>query len=279
MTCSHEHRAFDPTLSSEEFAMRSNHVKLKVQSGKRSIGTFMFEFSTTGIGRLAAQAGAEFSIFDMEHTGWSIETIRLLIATTCSTEMIPLVRIPATEYHFIARVLDMGAMGIMVPMVEDSVQAATIVASAKYPPLGRRGAAFTVAHDGYSGGDIVEKMRTANSETLLIAQIETAAGVRHVDEIAAVEGIDVLWIGHFDLSNSLGIPGQFDHPLFQDAVTHVLDACRRRGKVPGFLAGDIAGGKKLLEQGFRMLAYGGDLWLYQTALREGVIALQNYHSL
>src|SRR5580704_7169301 len=122
--------------------MRPNYVKRKVQNGGRSIGTFLFEFDTTGIGRIAAQAGAEFAVFDMEHTGWSVETIRMLLASTRSTEMIPLVRIPATEYHFIARVLDMGAMGIMMPMVESAAQAATMVASAKYPPLGRRGAAL-----------------------------------------------------------------------------------------------------------------------------------------
>jgi 2-keto-3-deoxy-L-rhamnonate aldolase RhmA len=256
--------------------MRPNTVKRNVQAGKRSFGTFMFEFDTTGIGRLAAQAGAEFAIFDMEHTGWSLETIRMLIATTRSTDLIPLVRIPATEYHFIARVLDVGAMGIMAPMVESAAQAATLVNSAKYPPVGRRGAAFTVAHDDYAGGDIVEKMRSANAETLLIAQIETAAGLRNVEEIAAIEGIDVLWIGHFDLSNSLGIPGQFDHPLFQEGVTQVLDACRRHGKVPGFLAGDVAAGQQLLDQGFRMLAYGGDLWLYQNALRTGITALREH---
>ncbi len=256
--------------------MRPNHVKTKVQSGGRSIGTFMFEFNTTGIGRLAAQAGAEFAIFDMEHTGWSIETIRMLIATTRATEMVPLVRLPATEYQFVSRVLDMGAMGIMIPMCESADQARTLVESAKYPPVGRRGAAFTIAHDDYTGGDIVEKIRTANSETLLLAQIETAAGIRNVDEIAAVEGIDVLWIGHFDLSNSLGIPGQFDHSLFQDALARVLEACRRHHKVPGFLAGDITAGKRLLDQGFRMLAYGGDLWLYQAAVREGVEALQQH---
>lgn len=256
--------------------MRPNPVKHKVQTGGRSIGTFMFEFNTTGVGRLAAEAGAEYAIYDMEHTGWSIETIRMLIATTRCTAMIPIVRIPATEYDFIARVLDMGAMGIMVPMCESAAQAQRLVASAKYPPVGRRGAAFAVSHDDYAGGDIVEKMRTANQETLLIAQIETEAGLRNVDEIAAVEGIDVLWIGHFDLSNSLGIPGQFDHPRFQEAVTQVLQACEKHGKVPGFLATDIAGGMKLLDQGFRMLAYGGDLWLYQAALRDGVSVLKSY---
>jgi len=256
--------------------MRPNHVKATVHSGGVSIGTFMFEFNTGGVGRLAAGAGAEFAVFDMEHTGWSIESIKLLVATTRSTELIPYVRVPATEYHFIARVLDVGAMGIMAPMVADAAQARAMVAAAKYPPVGRRGAAFGVAHDDFQGGDIVEKMKSANGETHLIAQIETADGVRNADEIAAVDGIDVLWIGHFDLTNSLGIPGQFDHPDFQAAVDAVLAACRKHGKVPGFMAGGIEDGKALLDRGFRMLAYGGDLWLYQQAVRAGVTALKEH---
>lgn len=256
--------------------MRSNHVKQKLQQNRISIGTFVFEFSTTGIARIAAAAGVDFVVFDMEHTGWSVETIRMLIATARPTNTIPMVRVPATEYHFIARVLDMGAMGIMVPMVESASQAEVIVRSAKYPPVGRRGAAFGVSHDDYTGGDIVEKINSSNHETLLIAQIETETGIRNVDEIAAVPGIDVLWIGHFDLSISQGIPGQFDNPQFRDAVDRVIAACRKHDKTPGFMAGDTVGGKRLLDQGFRMLAYGGDLWLYQTAVREGVAALKQH---
>jgi 2-dehydro-3-deoxyglucarate aldolase/4-hydroxy-2-oxoheptanedioate aldolase len=256
--------------------MRTNHVKRKLNDGGTSIGTFIFEFNTTGIGRIAAEAGADFAVFDMEHSGWSIETIRMLVATTRSTDMITYVRIPATEYHFVARALDMGAMGVMVPMVESAEQAKTIVASAKYPPAGRRGAAFGVAHDDYAAGDIVEKIVSANRETHLIAQIETAAGIENVEAIAAVDGIDVLWVGHFDLSNSLGIPGQFSHRRFKEALDTVLAACLRNHKVPGFMASDIDNGKALLEQGFRMLAYGGDLWLYQKAVREGVGALKNH---
>lgn len=257
--------------------MRTNKLKQKIQEGQVSIGTFVFEFPTTGIGRIAASAGAEFTVFDMEHTGWSVETIRMLVATTRCTEMIPLVRIPATEYHFVARVLDAGAMGIMVPMVETSEQAESIVHMAKYPPLGGRGAAFGVAHDDYTGGDIVEKIGSANTESLLIAQIETRLGVENVDAIAAVEGIDVLWIGHFDLTSSLGIPGQFEHQDFKDALSMVLDACGRHNKVPGFMAGSVQEGIGLLDQGFRMLAYGGDLWLYQAALQDGIRSLETHH--
>lgn len=250
--------------------MRNNHVKRKLRQGGVALGTMMFEFNSTGVARIAAEAGAEFAVFDMEHTGWTLETIRLLIATSRPTEMIPLVRVPATEYHFIARTLDVGAMGVMVPMVESEEQARLLAASAKYPPVGRRGAAFTVAHDDYTGGDILAKMQTANAETLLIAQIETARGLENVERIAAVDGIDVLWIGHFDLTNFLGIPGQFTHPEFLRAVDRVVAACRRHDKAAGFLVSSQAEATTRLEQGFRCLACGGDLWLYQQALSQSL---------
>ena len=256
--------------------MIQNAIKERLSAGGVSIGTMVFEFATTGIARIAAEAGADFVVFDMEHTGFSIETIRMLMATSRGANLVPMVRVPATEYHFIARVLDMGAMGVMVPMVESAEQARRIVQSAKYPPVGRRGAAFGVAHDDYTGGDIAAKVESANRQTLLIAQIETAEGVRNVDEIAAVPGIDVLWIGHFDLSNSLGIPVQFDHPQFRSAVAKVLGACKQHGKTPGFMAGDIASGKSLLDQGFRILAFSGDLWVFQAALRSGIEGLRKH---
>ncbi|HET7056125.1 MAG TPA: aldolase/citrate lyase family protein [Thermomicrobiales bacterium] len=254
--------------------MRENRVKRALQNGERSLGTMVFEFPTTGIGRIIAEAGAEFVIYDMEHTGWSIETIRGLMASTRAADLVPMVRVPATEYHLIARPLDVGAMGLMIPMVETEAQARKIVDSAKYPPVGHRGAAFGVAHDDYTGGDILAKMASANEELLLIAQIETGTGVENADAIAGVEGIDCLWIGHFDLTNSLGIPGQFTHPTYLEAVDRVLAACDRHGKTPGIMAGSVADGEVELQQGFRALAYSGDLWLYQQALRSGLDALR-----
>jgi 2-keto-3-deoxy-L-rhamnonate aldolase RhmA len=254
--------------------MRVNGVKRALQAGGRSLGTMVFEFPTTGIARVAAEAGAEFVIYDMEHTGWSIETIRALIASSRAADLVPMVRVPATEYHLISRPLDVGAMGIMVPMVENAAQAQKIADSAKYPPVGKRGAAFGVAHDDYTGGDIIAKMASANDEVLMIAQIETGAGIENVDAIAAVEGIDVLWIGHFDLTNFLGIPGQFTHPTYLSAVDKVLEACAKHGKTAGIMCGDVATGQAQLAQGFRAVAYSGDLWIYQQALREGLNTLR-----
>jgi len=254
--------------------MRPNTIKSQLAAGKVPVGTFLFEFNTPGIARIVAEAGADFVVFDMEHTGWSVETIRTLLATSRCTALVPIVRVPATEYDFIARVLDVGAMGIMVPMVESAEQARTIVASAKYPPAGRRGAAFGVAHDDYTGGDIVEKIASANREGLLLAQIETVAGLKNVDAIAATPGIDVLWIGQFDLSISMGIPGQFANPELIGAMDQVIAACRKHGKVAGIMAPDLATGRELLKQGFRMISYSGDLWVFQTALRSALNELR-----
>lgn len=254
--------------------MRANRVKRALLEGQVAIGTMVFEFNTSGIGRIAADAGADFVIFDQEHTGWSVETVRTLLAASRAADLASFVRIPATQYHLIARVLDVGAQGLMVPMVETEEQARLLVQSAKYPPQGRRGAGFGLAHDDYQDGDILAKMRSANEEGLLIAQIETAQGVENVDRIAAVEGIDVLWIGHFDLTNSLGIPGQFTHPDYTRAVAQVLDACRRHGKAPGFMVNSVEQGQAMIEHGFRILAYWGDLWLYKQALREGITGIR-----
>ena len=254
--------------------MLANPVKQKVKAGGVSVGTMMFEFNTTGIGRIAANAGAEFAVYDMEHTGWDVETIRMLIATTPRPKLVPIVRIPTTQYHFVSRVLDMGAMGIMAPMVESAAEARLLVQSAKYPPVGRRGAAFSIAHDDYKNDSIAEVVRSSNAEVLIIAQIETAAGLHNLEEIAAVAEIDVLWIGLYDLANSLGLPGQMQHPQIQSAIDQVLAACNRHGKVPAVLVTSVEEGRAQIQRGFRLVAFGGDVWIYQTALTQGLAAVR-----
>ena len=118
-------------------------------------------------------------------------------------------------------------------------------------------------------------MSSINQEILLIAQIETVQGLENADKIAALDGIDVLWIGHFDLTNSMEIPGQFAHPKYLQAVTHVAEICLKHGKSAGFMASNVKEGCSMQDKGFRCLAYGGDLWLYKQALRQGISALKN----
>jgi 2-dehydro-3-deoxyglucarate aldolase/4-hydroxy-2-oxoheptanedioate aldolase len=254
--------------------MKTNTVKEKLARGDYAYGTMVFEFNSTGIGRIVGEAGAEFVIYDMEHTGWSIETIRMLIATTGASKALPMVRVPATQYHLISRPLDVGAMGIMVPMVEDEAQARTIVRSAKYPPDGARGAAFGVAHDDYIAAPVTEVMTSSNKEGFIMAQIETVSGIENCEAIAAVEGIDCLWVGHFDLSLSMGIPAQFDNPAFLKAIEKVANACEKHGKAPGVMINDAESARVWKDFGYRALAYLGDVWLYQNALKQGLMELR-----
>jgi 2-keto-3-deoxy-L-rhamnonate aldolase RhmA len=252
--------------------MRRNPVKQTLADGGVALGTMVFEFATTGIARLAAGAGAEFVLLDQEHTGASLETVRMFTATARACDVVPLVRVPATEYHLLAGALDVGPMGVMVPMVESAEQARMIVASAKYPPVGRRGVGI-LYRDDWVEGSVAATMEHVNRELLLIAQVETVAGVEHADEIAAVDGIDVLWIGHYDLTTSLGIPGQFEHESYLAAVDRLRDVSRRTGKPLGIMVGTLEDGLWALERGFRAIAYSGDLWLYQEALRGGLARL------
>ena len=161
--------------------MRDNPVKQRLAEGGYAFGTMVFEFFTPGIAQIVRAAGAEFVLYDMEHSGAGIDTIKVQMATCRGIGIVPLVRVPTTQYHFIARTLDAGAMGVMVPMVESAAQAREIVACTRYPPLGGRGAAFGVAHDDYESGPVPEKIAKAMARTLVIGQIETARGAAAVD--------------------------------------------------------------------------------------------------
>ena len=254
--------------------MRGNPVKDRLRGGGHAFGTMVFEFFTPGMARIMDAAGAEFALFDTEHSGAGIETVKAQMSFAAATACVPMVRVPGTDYHPIAAALDAGAMGIMAPMIESADQAAHLVACTRYPPLGRRGAAFGVAHDDYRPGPVAEKIAAANARTLVIAMIETEPGVAAVDAIAAVPGVDVLWLGHFDLTNSMGIPGQFDHPGYLAAVRRTVDAANRHGLACGFMAASDEWAARYMGMGFRMMAYGLDHLVFQTALARGIEAMR-----
>ena len=254
--------------------MRDNPVKATLASGGCAFGAMVFEFFAPGIPQICRNAGAEFILYDMEHTDLSFETLKNQFALCRGLPIVPMVRVPRGEYHFIARALDVGAMGVMVPMVGTPEEAAHIVACAKYPPEGRRGAAFGFAHDDYAGGDVVEKMTALNARTMVIPQIETAEGLANVERIAAVPGVDALWIGHFDLTNFMGIPGQFKHPAFLAAIDRVVGACEANGKTAAFLTTDDNWVRDYADKGFRLFAYGVDQAMLQQALGHGLGVLR-----
>jgi 2-keto-3-deoxy-L-rhamnonate aldolase RhmA len=254
--------------------MRDNPVKQRLAEGGTAFGTMVFEFFTPGIAQIVRAAGADFVLYDMEHSGAGIDAIKLQMATCRGIGIVPLVRVPAGQYHFVARCLDAGAMGIMVPMVESAAQAREIVAMTRYPPKGVRGAGFGLAHDDYEAGPVTAKIATAMARTQVIMQIETAHGAEAVDEIAAVDGVDVVWLGHFDLTNFMGIPAEFTNPKFLAAVDSIVAAARRHGKVAGFMPMDETWARDYSAKGFRMMAYGMDLMMLQQSLSRGLAVLR-----
>lgn len=248
--------------------MRDNPVRPAVLAGETVAGAMVFEFFTPGIATVLAQSGCRYALYDMEHTGMGFETLKWLVATHRGLPIEPMVRVPRSEYTYIARALDVGATGIMVPMVESAQQARQIVESAWYPPYGRRGAAFGFAHDDYTGGDVGEKIRRLRARTLLIAQIETEHGLEQCEAIAATEGIDVLWVGHFDLTNFMGMPGAFDDPRFEAAMQRVARAARAHGKALGFMATDARWIERTRAWGYNMIAVGTDFGLMAAGTRQ-----------
>src|SRR5512133_2185302 len=164
--------------------MRDNPVKQSLRAGGRAFGAMVFEFFSPGLPQICRNAGAEFVLYDMEHTGLGFETLKTQIALCRGRDIVPMVRVPRGEYHFIARALDVGALGVMVPMVASAEEARHIVSCTRYPPDGRRGAAFGFAHDDYSGGDVVAKMQALHQRTMVMAQIETSEGLGNCEEIA-----------------------------------------------------------------------------------------------
>ena len=238
--------------------MAQKSIRARATAGESVLGAMVFEFFSPGAAQCLQLAGAEYIIYDMEHTGLGYETLKTQVAHCRGLDVVPMARVPRSDYAFIARALDVGAQGIMVPMVNSVGEAKAIAEATRYPPEGRRGAAFGFAHDDYQAGSPIDKIKAANENNLLIAQIETELGLEAVEGIAAVDGIDVLWVGHFDLTNFLGIPGQFDHPKYLDALKRVVDAGRKHGKGLGFMASDISWAQEYQDHGFNMLACGTD---------------------
>jgi 2-dehydro-3-deoxyglucarate aldolase/4-hydroxy-2-oxoheptanedioate aldolase len=254
--------------------VKNNRFREVLAAGRVPVGHMVMEFGTRGIAKLLESVDVDFVVYDMEHSGFDIERIFDLIAWSKAAPFTPIVRVPQREYHFLARVMDAGAMGVMVANVESAEEAREIVAAVKYAPIGRRGVALGVAHNDYVMPDPAAYFRESNESSVVICQIESAIGVRNADLIAATPGVDVLWVGHFDLTQSLGIPAQFRDKRFIDALKTVVAAARRHGKTLGVQPGSRAQAEEWIGLGFNVISWQSDVGVYRSALEDGVTWLR-----
>lgn len=241
-------------------------ARARLKAGETLLGQLLLEFFTPGIGPMLDACGLDFVIFDMEHGRCDVPMAEQLIASCRGSGIVPIVRVPDLRFAPLSRMLDIGAQGVMVPRVETREQTEDIVAQLKYAPQGRRGVATGIAQDLYRAGG-AEFFAQANEDTTVIVQVETVKGMENLDAIAAVPGVDVIWIGHYDLTVSMGIPAQFDHPDMLKAMDDLLAACNRHGVAPGFLPPTQESAAHWISKGFRMLSLGSDIGVYLDGMR------------
>lgn len=247
--------------------MKENRFQRAVKAGQVPKGHMIMEFGTRGLAKILEAAGLDYVILDMEHTGFDTERIADLVAWFKATDIAPFVRIPQSLYHFVARTLDAGALGIMAGNVETPEQARLIVDAAKFSPMGKRGVGLGTAHNDFLVPAAEEYFDYSNRNTTIICQIESELGLSNLDAIAQTPGVDILWVGHYDLSQSMGICAQFQHPRFLQALQDVVDAARRHGKLSGIQPGNLEQAEQWLRMGYDVLSWKTDLALYRIALQ------------
>lgn len=185
------------------------------------------------IARMAATAGFDMIYVDLEHSTLTLEATGQICQAALSAGVTPMVRVPANTPEYIQRVLDAGALGIIAPGVRSAEEARAVVAAAKYAPLGDRGAGGALPHLEFRPFPTAEANAALNDATMVIVQFELAEAVENAEEIAAVEGVDMVLIGINDLLADLGLAGQFDHPKVREAYARAIAACRKYGKHVG----------------------------------------------
>ena len=251
--------------------MRANEIKATLRSGKVLVGTFVMQFAVPSISTILASAGADYIIVDMEHTAFTIETVGSIVRAARGSDLPSIVRVPAIERHFISRALDVGTSGLMIPRVESAEDVENVVKYAKYAPEGERGVAFGVGHDDFGDFrklDSVKYIAQANEEIFIIGQIETVKGVENIDEILANGGLDGIFFGLYDLSTSMGIAGQLDHPRIVENIAAVISKAKQHDLVLGGYVNDYESGSRWLDAGIQLIACGNDAFLFTRKVAE-----------
>ncbi|HEC02391.1 MAG TPA: aldolase [Phycisphaerales bacterium] len=209
-------------------------------------------------------AGFDFIILDMEHGPNSVETVQNLIRAAQLSEMAPIVRVPSDDYEMIGKALDVGAAGVQVPQISCTQDVRAAIEHAKFAPLGMRGVCRFVRAAGYSSMDKAEYFHRAN-EALLIIQIEGQAALDNLDEILKVEGIDIVFVGPYDLSQSLGVPGEVEHPLVIEKMKQIVEVCLDKNVFVGNFTETIAQTEMWAAQGLRYMSYSVDVGIVYEA--------------
>ena len=238
-----------------------NLLKEKIKNKEKVLGTF-FELGSMSVIECLGQTGLDFVIIDNEHGPFETESTMNYVRACDNVGLTPLVRVREVSRPAILKPLDIGAKGLIVPCIETVEQAKKVVEYGKFSPIGKRGfCPSRKVYWGYShpqGQPIDIGMKHENEETLLILQCETVGCLENIETIVSMDGIDGIFIGPFDLSISMGIPGQFDNPEFLKAIDKILSSCKKYNKISSVFTGRFDDIDKYYKQGFDIVTYSLD---------------------
>ena len=246
-----------------------NMLKAQLDAGKKALGTF-----TSLGGAVAAEslglAGLDYFILDTEH-GISDENNALLALLGAKSQNItPLIRVKDASRSSILKMLDLGAMGLVVPFIQSVEEVVALIGRAKYAPVGERGYGLTRS-SGFGCADYAqnteEYFALSNRETLLLPQCETRGCLNDIEKIVALNGVDGIFVGPYDLSVSLGVAGQMNHPDLLAAIEKVLLACKAAGKYSFIFAGTVESANRYFEMGYDSVTCGVDAMLLIEAAK------------
>ena len=248
--------------------MKTNHVRAKLKQGQPSFGTWLTLPDPTAA-RLMTRAGFDWLTVELEHTSTNFETAATIFAIVSASGSVPLARVPWNTGENIKRVLDTGAWGIVVPMVNSRAEAEAAVAAARYAPHGNRSIGGQL-HAVNFDTDPATYYRRANDEILVVLMAEHVNAVEAADQILSMPGIDVVFVGPNDLHNSLGKPPCFesDDPDFTGALAHILKMARKHGVVPGIHVADTAAAQRRAAEGFQFIAVASEAGMMLSKAQE-----------
>lgn len=241
-------------------------LRSKLSTGQLVAGIFSI-IPAPELVEIAGLAGLDFIVIDREHGGCSRESMTDMLRAATSAEISPVVRVKENSSAAILEALDSGAAAVQIPQVGNKKEALKACAAARFYPKGTRGLNPYVRSAGYSARSKTDYVNTSNDDTAVIVQIEGAEGVRNLSEILGVKEIDVIFLGPYDLSQSLGIPGQVDHPSVSERMGRVIDEAKQAGVVVGTFVDSSEKAARWIEMGVRYITISVDSGIFLNACR------------
>ena len=239
--------------------MRTNDVKIALKAGKLQLGLNFGQLRSAEIAKLLAAAGFHWAFIDCEHGNFNLETVNDICRVAQLAGLCPVVRVADLQYSLVARALDSGAQGIIFPRMEDPKLLEKALSWTKFPPAGIRGYGLIAPQTDYESHSFNDVIAHVNKNTLTVLQIESRRAVEAREEILSVPGIDAVMIGPADLSISMGVPGDFQHPTMVDAMEKIRETCERKGIAPGTQTRTVSLARFWKERGMRFLGCGSEI--------------------